>query len=334
MNKVLSASQIGKARGCLRKWGWQYLDGIKQPQTAANTTGIAIHKMQEDYLMKGTIPVPGTEAAELFRLALPFLPRPKIATVEERSNVVIGEIEYVTIPDAYLYDWETQTISLIDHKTSKHFPRFLLRKREQFLDDVQFLLYSRALLLRYLIATGVQATWIGYKVRDPNSDKKYTPKVYAEPQTFSRAEVLDAFARIVAPLATKLIQIHSKGLRAAQLPANVDHCTEYGGCYYLKQKICQPMESTMNVDDLFASFEKHTAPAKTVAQIVKEDKVNAPEAKLPAPPETAPAPGPAPAGYVDAVADTDPYAILNVLIGLGLRYEAFQTLRAMLKAAL
>lgn len=351
---TFSASQISKARGCFRKWGWQYLEGIKQPQTAANTTGIVIHKMQEDYLVDGHAPPDLGEAAELFRLSLPYLPRPGLASVEQRRSHTLEDIEYLIIPDGYHYDWATRTIVLIDHKTSKHFPRFLLRKREQFLDDVQFLLYARVLLAMFHEALDVKATWIGYKVRDPNSDKKYTPKVYAEPLWFERDEIEQAFTRVVQPVARTLVQIHAKGLRAAQLPANVDHCVEYGGCWYLKQKICKPGEREManvNVDDLFAQFEAHSAPTKPIEP--KRDLINAPEAKSSVTgPLTPPQSGNTGAAQADPPpvarlgleawlpvdnkieSATNPYHMLDVLCDLGHRVTAFDALRTLLKASL
>lgn len=54
--KPISASQVKTYSLCQRRWGFSYLDGIKQPSTPATELGQAVHAEMEAWIKQGTVP--------------------------------------------------------------------------------------------------------------------------------------------------------------------------------------------------------------------------------------------------------------------------------------
>jgi hypothetical protein len=295
-----SATGIDRARGCLRKWAFGAIDGLKEPFTADNARGGAIHAMQEAWLRDGT--APREDESPIYRtlhsLARSHLPAPKLCTCEEKVTYTIDDIDYSSVIDAYWYDVQGKAIYLYDHKSSKWAPNYCLRKKTDYLDDTQFVLYAKHLFDKFPAATRLSGAWVYYKVphddpKKPERDAKYKPAVYSWPAIVWREDVETAFREIVAPVAQKLVQLRSSGLTAKQITPNVDHCDEYGGCYYRKEDHCSPMgEEMSDMEDLFADLDgveeskpelrkseppKAKPEPKSAKAETKRDVVNPPE---------------------------------------------------------
>lgn len=283
---------MSKARGCLRKWGFGYLDGVWPPSTEANQIGTRIHKIIEDYLRDGTFPTGDDFATGLFLLARAHLPLPKTPglCIEVKSKYTIDGIEYVAVPDLEWFDG--RDIHLRDHKTSRHGAKYALKHKAEYLDDVQFLQYARHLLDKYPTAVRLYAAWIYYETPTVQEDgsvtnargKPYKPSVKTFGEYFTRGEIIAAFGSIIVPLATKLINIRAKGLHATQLEGNMDECHRYGGCYY-RERGCDPMQEedesmAGGLDDLMSDFDLGDKPKAAPAPATKPDVVNAPEKAL------------------------------------------------------
>ena len=53
------ATRVASADGCLRKWGWKWLDGVVEPPKLSTTLGKRVHAIQEGWLTSGDMPPVG-----------------------------------------------------------------------------------------------------------------------------------------------------------------------------------------------------------------------------------------------------------------------------------
>jgi hypothetical protein len=252
----ISASQIKTASSCLRKWGWEKLEGKRTPPTPAMLRGTRLHACAEKYL-KGE-DVTDHPDWPLVRQAVRHLPQ-DLSTVraEQKFELVDEGIEYHGF-----IDWATPT-RFGDHKTCSTFDYALTP--ESLLADPQYLLYSKALGL-------TEALWIYYRTRAAPAIKL----VEADP---TRRTVDKCFDQRVRPVASQLVQIREKRLTVKQLPPTLEACFEYGGCPH--RSYCKPEEWKMS-DDIMSLFGKAKASLERPMPVPHpQDAINPPEAHKP-----------------------------------------------------
>jgi hypothetical protein len=227
----LSASQIGTFLDCPRKWAWRYLAGIKEPDRTATVLGSAVHKVLEDYLLRGDLPthypltiegknyVPGAIAAA----GLDFLPTPGEALVESEIRFETLNASWVGYVDALLTGEDPV---IFDHKTTSDFkwsktPTDLFHDTQANLYAFWFLHHGPGSSPK---AEDVSCQWTYFKTRGTPTAKAVAA-VLTRQSTAEKMAELDSVAGEIAALA-----------RAPKHPLKVHHhpsaCEKFGGCFY------------------------------------------------------------------------------------------------------
>lgn len=235
----LSASQISSWRDCKRKWGFRYLDGVKEPPHPSAALGTAVHSHAEKFLRDGTMPDvlevakiggkehrPGMLAAQL----LPHLPQTRQPKewVEHKWQLVVrdayGDITYIGYIDLFSPPASLISVNPLawDHKTTSDF-RYA-KSPEDLLSDPQAVLYAKYLLdFHDTNGTGVaELRWNYVRTKPPH---KVRP-VFA---TITRAQIEAAMLGINDD-ARQMLAAHASRKRALELAPTASACEKYGGC--------------------------------------------------------------------------------------------------------
>lgn len=222
--KALSASQIELHRRCARRWAFRYRTNLpKPPPTAQNALGTAVHAIAEAYNKTGVVAPDKTEALELFRKGLPYMPFPGKGTPEYRFERTIGDIPYMGFMD---WRGDSEDIpgegrvgapAVLDYKTSSDPEKYGFKGPSDFLTNVQPLLYLQTALEENSHDTA-RAHWVYFKT-------KGKPKAYAVSALLPRAQVEDAFDRVVHSAAKKIVSL--RVLDPNELEPNRDACFDY-----------------------------------------------------------------------------------------------------------
>jgi len=121
---VVSASQIKTWVACPRKWGFEYIKGLRSPSTAATLLGSAVHKILEDYFTGVGDPYdgPGGKAQTLAQAVIDSgaLPSPGFfiepENVERPFLLRTGDLKIRGFIDLVVPKARTPLVA--DHKTS------------------------------------------------------------------------------------------------------------------------------------------------------------------------------------------------------------------------
>jgi hypothetical protein len=234
---TVSPSQVSVYADCQRKWGWQYLNGLRPPQAASAQVGERVHKILEDWLQHGVAPDPeetlvlGEKVYHPGKIAesgLHLLPTPgPHLTIEQafHSGIWTGRIDL-----AYMAD--VPVIS--DHKTSTD-PKSWGKSEEDLRTDVQALVYASAALK----ATGAQEVdliWNYFQTRPPFKPRQSKVRLNVLEVT-QAMEPWEALGQEVEALRAKKGQ-----LTALDMPPNPHACQKFGGCAFKNNCNLSPEE--------------------------------------------------------------------------------------------
>ncbi len=270
---MISASQIESLNICERMYGGRYLCGFKYIKNEAASLGNETHTIAENYHKHGKRPDRTTLAGRLFLLGIKYAPHPGVGHSEGEFVLKIGGISYKGLIDhidgAHVTDYKTTGDLNADH---------ILRVKEQFLANPQALIYAvKALVVTK--APEVRLTWIYMEAKwKGKAEKKEKVATRAEPFSvvLSKAEVEEAFARVVHPPAEKLVQLRKsrvdkkapekeKLAKFFSLTPNLNSCYKFGRCQFYD--LCHNEEPTgeeMNTNDLAEKLRAQLAGAKGV----------------------------------------------------------------------
>lgn len=234
---TVSPSQVSVFSDCQRKWGWQYLNGLRPPQAASAQVGERVHKILEDWLQHGVAPDPeetlllGEKVYHPGKIAesgLHLLPTPgPHLTIEQafKHGIWTGRIDL-----AYMAD--VPVIS--DHKTSTD-PKAWGKSEEDLRSDVQALVYASAALA----ATGAQEVdliWNYFQTRPPFKPRQSKVRLNVL-EVAEAMEPWEALGQEVETFRAKKGQI-----TALDMSPNPHACQKFGGCAFKNNCNLSPEE--------------------------------------------------------------------------------------------
>lgn len=251
----LSASQVTTFRSCPRKWGWEKIAGLRDPDTLATSFGSRVHEILEAYLNDGTPPVPGetfTFNPDWDRTALtpqqqtnlrkaegkvlwpgktaltmmgPHLPEPGTGTVEGKFEWEDPDIEgtfWVGFKDWAQHTYK-ERITILDHKTSVD-PVKYGKTPEELRNDTQFLIYAAHEAQSAAADATIKGIW-NYGSRDANPRKAKV--VTVEDRAW---KIVSDYKKDIVPVA-RLMRDYKHSIKdPLELPPEPSACDMYGGC--------------------------------------------------------------------------------------------------------
>lgn len=224
----VSASQIVKYLECPRRWAEAYLFGNKEPETEKMLAGTEIHKEGEHYLRTGE--VRESKWASLIKQIKPHVPTPgtKLLLVEHKFELPTFEggpsiKGFVDLT----YKMDDGIPAIDDWKSKGSFARYCLTP-EQLSVDVQLTVYAHWLWAPQ--GGGYEGNEI--RLRHLYLKRDGAPAIKPVEVYVTREHIENCWQRHVAVIR----EMHEWAERVPEksnaLPAKVESCEIYGGCYY------------------------------------------------------------------------------------------------------
>jgi hypothetical protein len=223
---VLSASQIERYDLCKRRWGLEYIAGIRSPPHPSAQLGTDIHKQLEDWLHTGTPPNKNIKAGQVAARMVRHLPPPGTGTVERKFHFTTRNgIHFTGVIDwsGIFEDWPTT----IDHKSTSNLQ--YAKTEADLHNDPQALLYTLAGCEGFG-TDSMQLFW------NYGCTKGAVAEVRAVKTRVRLAVVEEKFERIIEPVAAEMVELRTSKPDPMSLPPNPAACGAFGGCPH--QNIC------------------------------------------------------------------------------------------------
>lgn len=224
----LSASQINTWEDCQRKWGYQYIDGVRSPPGAGAELGTRVHAILEAWLKDGKAFDLSTMEGQIASSGIQHLPNPKECEVEKGFVIKTDVANYRGYIDVRFGD---ELPVILDHKTTSDLR--WAKTEDDLRKDTQATLYAAEAMSR----TGqdaVELRWVYYKTKKPYQSHKVSLVVLKE-DIEKNFDAIDATAALI-------LDAYAKIKSGKELPPNPSHCGAYGGCYFIKTCNLQPRE--------------------------------------------------------------------------------------------
>lgn len=210
----LSASQIQTFSNCQRAWAWKYVAGVEEPPSPAAEKGRAVHAELEKYLKGGAIDFT-TEIGYIAAAGLEHLPKPGT------PGLLIEQEFHFEGPSGHSYlgykDLE-EPGTVTDHKTTSDLR--WQKSQEELRADIQATLYATDYFRQHPEEPQVGLRWVYYQTKNTRKSAVTYIRV-SQPETWQRFLEIEKIAELMAEASTK---------QPLDLPANVNHCSAYGGC--------------------------------------------------------------------------------------------------------
>lgn len=224
----VSPSQISRYEDCARKWGYTYIEGIREPSSKAQVEGKRLHGKAEALLRDGVHPGTDSDGKLIAAAMRPgYLPIPRpglLVEYEFELPVAREEFSFYGFIDCLVPPDESGVAVVVDHKFVKDLK--WAKSDTQLRDDVQSTIYQWAAIHSFDVIHGAESRWIYYQ--------KGSTKIQKAACHRTRGEIGRALLPII-DTARELVQLRRKG-DMASLPGNPDACEAYGGCHY--RNIC------------------------------------------------------------------------------------------------
>jgi hypothetical protein len=198
---------------------------VSEPPNKYAQRGLDLHDVAEQFLKRGTMP-PETEAGQVFRAGLPFLPTPGRGTCE-------GAFEFFPENEPFSFvgriDWHGTFLdggiyTLLDHKSTSS-QTFEWTKDEATLrTDVQAMLYA-AYLMQAKDLDVLRGRWLSYRWTPER------PKAVPVDFTVDLPHVVEQFEKI-KEIAREMAFRRGQHVKAEELPYDATSCGVFGGCPY------------------------------------------------------------------------------------------------------
>jgi hypothetical protein len=302
-----SPTQINKFASCPRKWGWEYLEGIRPPQKKAAALGEGCHTVLENWLQKGVAPDPRSPEGKIVMPALSVLPKPSPNLEIERwvsftwgGHAFAGKVDlgYWAKADGSAGTY-TKTASgrlwtVHDHKTTSDFMWAL--DEEQLLNDPQALIYSKEAIDRHEVDE-VQLSWMYMRTRGkPACEPRRT--IMTRPQIDSGMAVLKPYVDQMAELRRVHLpvidqrkkgnpeqSVHQPGQDSPVLTLdyNAYECGAYDGCHFVdrcnlsrRERMCSIMAKSDQRSTLKERMQTRKAARGGAATVTQGTAANSP----------------------------------------------------------
>lgn len=220
----VSATQIGVWKDCQRRWGYEYLDGIKPPPGPSAQLGSDIHSDLEVIVNTGVLPSTKSKRGRIANqgAALALELHRKGAKVEHKFDFEFGGVVYGGFIDAHHY--EDGELLIVDWKTSSDPEKWGLTD-ETIRTNTQAVIYSMWGVTQYPVDR-VHLHWHYLNTR---------AAVEAKPAQaiLAKSEIASKFAELAHAPACEISKARS--VAATELPQNFASCGKYGGCPHIER---------------------------------------------------------------------------------------------------
>lgn len=294
----VSPSQVHGKRLCKRRWAYRYVEGIPEPQSAAQADGVLGHKRNERWLLHGEHP--GDDAmGRLVQAAMRpgYLPTPgRHLLIEHPFEIPLGGGHaFMGYIDCIEPPAEVHRVAVIDYKFVSSF-RYILT-RDKLRQDPQAVGYGKAAIDLFPTATEIERRWLYFQ--------KGTVNVKPVSVIETVAQVETAWAELKTE-ANEMVAIRLRKIPANQLEPNTDACHAFNKpCPYSDR--CPAFASSRSFTKAFTHKENSIMVSRTqegdpqmaVSLLAQLDKLKAkvggagagtPTAEAPPPAEAKPAP--------------------------------------------
>jgi hypothetical protein len=224
-----SASQIktayDSADGCLRKWSYQYVLGLKPPSTGAQAFGSEVHAALEA-ILKGKKGEGKPDVLKAVGLILPRLPALGGRFLVEHAFEQDGIRGFID-----LVDQDSQVI--YDHKNTKD-ERYV-KSISDLYEDEQAIIYANW-GLKYFGIDRIRLVWnyVICPVEKAGQDRPRRPsKVVTQDMWFNSSHVQPRYEALLRQSAA-LEGYKANSVTPDRLPPNEHACFAYGGCPFLE----------------------------------------------------------------------------------------------------
>ena len=246
---LLSASQFKTFESCNRKWGFTYIEGLRQPPTASTQLGTEVHTCAEAWLGSGTFPDLKTKPGSVFAPGIEYLPKPSKDLELESYFEHEGFRGYIDCVDL-----SGEIPLVIDHKTTKN-PYYALTA-EKLRNDPQAVIYAASIFDRVPDVSVLLLRWVYYRTT--------TPQAFKVEVKVSRSEIDNKFKDILRRSSSMpILRGISKDARG--IPRNLNHCNAFGGCPFRDR--CDNYGDEETMSDIFQKLKAATTQqTETVAK--------------------------------------------------------------------
>lgn len=234
----LSPSKVSKYRDCPTALWWNVVCGLREPQSKAAKEGEYIHKLAENYMIKGEMPYKNGRLERAFQALLPLLPQERLRASEVEMwfelqflgwPIMRGRMDYLISPIRIKGCPPEDTpidrvppeywLEINDIKTTSDLK--YARSAEDLETDPQSIIYSMYYLQRW--------PWVRFRLpyvrRNP---PHYTKEVKIE---WSRPRIIDGFLRLYNETIRDMIRVYNSEFH--EVEKKIHNCWKYGGCGYM-----------------------------------------------------------------------------------------------------
>lgn len=217
---IFSVSQIENFILCNRKWAFNKIDKIREPETESQKLGLRVHDVLESYLKHAVSIDPDTLEGSIAMSGHQFLPLPKSPglRVEEWFSVQFGVAAYRGLKDIEIIR-PGEIPQVKDHKTTKSFG--WQKQSKQLAEDIQAGLYAADAMHKTGSST-VDLEWIYY--RTTGARKAQTTRV-----TLTESQV-QATCQRIDETAQRMIHVLKTVNNGMEAEPNYSSCSAFGGC--------------------------------------------------------------------------------------------------------
>jgi hypothetical protein len=281
----ISAGDPTQPGGCLRRWFYRYVLGIKEPFTGDKRLGVKVHNEIEHLLRTGEVTL-----GHIAMAARHFIPNPNDSFLVEQEIKgwevtcagipVIGKIDFVN-PNSVHIDAQGSlamdppgTIEVNDWKTTSNIARWA-KTGADLKKTIQMPLYGTA-CAREFDAEHVRLSHVYMQTRGRTAARKSTILVTRD-ELEKRWEQIEDVARTLIDVATET--------DVAKVPASRHSCSAYSGCFFSDR--C-PRSRTDTLESVFGVTKARQIQGEdmsTVQQQLAAMQAQAPATVAPAPAE-------------------------------------------------
>ncbi len=297
---IFSATQVSLFRECARKWAFQYVVGIKRPETPAQALGKETEDEQiAPYLTDGR-EFDDRPSGKIAGPSKPFLPLPRTPGLVLQKHFVIKNDRYAFqgYKDCWLPDSKVlshlppfhKTIPVVtDFKTTKSF-RYM-KTAEILRTDVQAVLYAFDEVVRGDIDV-VDLHWVTMQTTPDAPAARFSHVRMHEDHIFEQFETIEKTGDELYQLKTKAPSKDkdeaTKLAFTMSLEPNPNMCKEFGGCPFQAQCNLAPKQyREATVERLREQKKEGLIPMANAAEALA--RLKARKTGTPAPVEAAPA---------------------------------------------
>lgn len=217
---ILSATEIETFETCRRKWAYQYLDGIKQPQSKAAEFGLQVHEFLRNYLTGSSVNH-HTKEGRVASAGLPYLPKRLSEKNVERQIFFTKRGAWFHGFIDFFEQVGSQTWLIGDHKTCSALTRAL--SAEKLKKDRQANIYAQWAFTEKAAET-VKLQWVYYRSTS-------SPRAMSVEAEITKKEGEENFFPI-ADIADQILTIVRDKAPSSTQPKNLNACFKYGRCPY------------------------------------------------------------------------------------------------------